>query len=34
MRLVPPVLLAEAQLMAVTPAAMFSLAAFRHFEKD
>jgi hypothetical protein len=34
MRLVPPVLLAEAQLMAVTHAAMFSLAAFRHFEKD
>jgi len=34
LRLVPPVLLAEAQLMAVTHAAMFSLAAFRHFEKD
>lgn len=32
LRLVPPVLLAEAQLMAVTHAALFSLAAARHFD--
>jgi hypothetical protein len=32
LRLVPPVLLAEAQLMAVTHAAMSALAATRHFK--
>jgi hypothetical protein len=32
LRLVPPVLLAEAQLMAATHAAMFSLAAIRHLQ--